>query len=495
LGDPLNATASVGDSSQDLISNYYAGFVQDNWRVRRSLTFNLGLRYEFGQTPWDRSSKTGWFDPATQQVEYSRTGAVRNGIVDPVWRNWAPRAGFAYSPSWLKNTVARGSFGTFYATDNWNELQFEVVLPAFYLSQTLNSNPTTPTLSMSSLFPVGTLGGGTDVPFSLDKRSRTPYVNEWDFDVQHTFAHNMFLDVGYIGNVGQKLPQRRNEDAPSFDASGTIPIAQREPNPNYSWILLDYNGGWSSYNGLATRFTKRFGSGMFLNAVYTYSHTIDLGNTDDFSASQCCFKTIDKGNGDYDVRHRFVLSYVYDLPFGKNRRYLSGLSGAADKLVEGWQVAGITTFSTGQYENATLPADWQVMGAFATSFPNKVGPAYPGNHSYTNWFNINSFTYPGCPVGDLAPTTANCPNAVHLQGDTERNSLEEPGINNWDLSAFKRTRINERLDTELRAEFYNAWNHTQFGAPNGSLTAGQFGVITGTLENPRVVQLAFKLLW
>ena len=121
LGDPLNATASVGDSSQDLISNFYAGYSQDNWRVSPSLTVNVGLRYEYSQTPWDRSNKTGWFDPSTQIVEYSRSGAVRNGIVDPTWRNWAPRIGFAYSPSWAKNTVVRGAYGVFYATDNWNE--------------------------------------------------------------------------------------------------------------------------------------------------------------------------------------------------------------------------------------------------------------------------------------------------------------------------------------------------------------------------------------
>jgi hypothetical protein len=497
LGDPLNATASVGDSSQDLISNFYAGYLQDNWRVTPSLTVNVGLRYEYSQTPWDRSNKTGWFDPTTQVVEYSRSGAVRNGIVDPTWRNWAPRVGFAYSPSWSRNTVVRGAYGIFYATDNWNELQFEVVLPAYYTTQTLNSDPTKPTLAMSSLFPVGTFGSGTTVPFSLDKRSRTPYVQQWDYDVQHTFAHNMFLDIGYIGNVGQKLPQRRNEDNPSFDPTGTIPIANRIPYPNYSWILLDYNGGWSSYNGLATRFTKRFGSGMFLQIAYTYSHTIDLGNTDDFSASQCCFKTIDKGNGDYDVRNRFVASYVYDLPFGKGKRYFSGASGALNKVVSGWQATGITTFSAGQWLSATLPTDWQVFGAFSTSYPDKVASAYTSKatRTYGNWYNYDSFTYPGCPAGIAAPTAANCPNAIHLQGNSERNSLEEPGINNWDIAAFKRTAINERLNTEFRAEFYNAWNHVQFGAPNGSLAPGTFGVITGLLEQPRVIQLAFKLLW
>ena len=495
LGDPQNATASVGDSSQNLVSNFYAGFLQDNWRVSPSLTLNLGLRYEFGQTPFDTSSKTGWFDPSTQQVEYSRSGAVRNGIVDPDWNNFAPRVGFAYSPEFAKNTVVRGAFGMFYATDNWNELQFLVIQPDFYTTQTLNSDPTKPTLSLEHLFPAGTLGGGTTVPFSVDKRNRTPYVQQWDFDIQRSFSRNLFLDVGYMGNVGQKLPQRRNEDNPSFDPTGTIPIADRVPYPQFSWILLTYNGGWSSYNGLAVRLQKRFGSGMFLQAAYTYSHTLDLGNTDDFSFSQCCFKTLDKGNGDYDVRHRFVLSYVYDLPFGRGQKYLSGVSGAANRLVGGWQVSGVTTFSTGQWTTATLPVDWQVFGAFSTSVPDKVGNAYPANRTHSNWYNINSFVYPGCPVGVFSPNATNCPNAVHLQGNAGRHQLEVPGINNWDISVFKQIPITERFSAQLRAEFYNAWNHTQFSAPNNGLSPGSFGVIGGVLEPPRVIQLAFKFMY
>jgi len=495
LGDVYSATTSVGDSSQNLISNFYAGFLQDNWRVRPSLTLNLGIRYEFGQTPFDTSSKTGWFDPSTQQVEYSRSGAVRNGIVDPDWNNFAPRVGFAYSPGFAKNSVVRGSFGTFYATDNWNELQFEVIQPAYYSTQTVTSSPTAPTVSLANLFPAATLGGGTSVPFSVDKRNRTPYVNQWDFDIQHTFPGNLFLDVGYIGSVGQKLPQRRNEDNPSFDPTGLIPISDRVPFPAFSWILLTYNGVWSSYNGLATRVQKRFGSGMFLQASYTYSHAIDLGNTDDFSFSQCCFKTLDKGNGDYDVRHRFVLSYVYNLPFGKGKKYLSGVSGAANEIVGGWQVSGITTFSSGQWNTAYLPQDWQDFGAFSNQVPDKVGSAYPATRSRSAWYDINSFVYPGCPVGDLAPTATNCPNADHIQGNAGRHQLVEPGINNWDVSVFKFIPIKERFQAQLRAEFYDAWNHTQFSAPNSTLSPGQFGVIGGVLEAPRVIQLAFKILW
>jgi hypothetical protein len=489
LGDPESATSSVGDSSQDLRSNFYAGFLQDDWRIRRDLTLNLGVRYEYGQPPFDTSSKTAWFDPAVQQVVYSRSGGVRNGIVDPDYNNFAPRVGFAWSPSFVSNTVVRSSFGVFYATDNWNELQFMVIDPGFYTTQTLNSDPTKPTISLENIFPAGTLGGGTTVPFSIDKRNRTPYVQEWNFDVQHTFAGNWLVDVGYIGDVGQKLPQRRNEDGPAFDPTGTIPISQRVPFPAFSWILLTYNGGWSSYNGLATRVEHRFANGFYFVGSYTWSHAIDLGNTDDFSGSQCCFKVLDKGNGDYDVRHRVVLSYVYDLPFGRGRRFGSGLAGAMGKLAGGWSVSGITTFSTGQYMTPTLPQDWQVLGAFSSSRPDKIGPAYPAHQTYTDWLNLNSFVFPGCP--SYVP----CTPGLHLQGTAARNSLEMPGINNWDISLMKDTPISERFGTQFRAEFYNAWNHTQFGDACTSVSAGCFGVINSLGHSPRVIQLALKLLW
>jgi hypothetical protein len=502
LGDAYQAITSVGDSSQNLRSNWWSGYLQDDWRVRPSLTFNLGLRYEHAQTPHDTANKTQWFDPAVRQVVTSRSGGVRNGIVDPNWNDFAPRIGFAYSPSHLKNTVFRGSYGVFYATDNWNELQFLVIGPAFYSSQTLNSDPQRPTLSLEKLFPAGTLGGGTLNPFSVDKRNRTPYVQEWSFDLQHTFANDWVVDVGYIGNVGQKLPQRRNQNIASPDPTGMIPIKQREPYPDLSWILLTYNGGWSSYNGMTVRAEKRLSKGFYLLAAYTWSHAIDLGGTDEFSASSALFKTLDKGNSTFDVRHRLVLSYIYELPFGPDKRFLSGASGALGRLLGGWQLNGITTFSTGQYQTAGLPLDWPNLGAFSQSRPNQTGNPYPANQNYNNWLNINSFVVPGCPsystMVDPKTGITECSDGTpgtHVQGNTARNSLESPGHNNWDFSLFKNTRISERSNLEFRAEFFNGWNHTQFGPPNTTLTPGQFGRIASLLSSPRQIQLALRLVF
>jgi hypothetical protein len=496
LGDPYSANASIGDSSQDLRSNYYGPFFQDDWHVNRSLTLNLGLRYEFQQTPYDTSSKTAWFDPTVPGIVYSRSGKVRNGIVDPDYNNFAPRLGFAWSPSLLKNTVIRGGAGTFYGTDNWNELQFLVYAPDFESTQNLQSDPNKPTITMGELFPQASLGGGTSVPFSVNKSNRTQYTNAWNLDLQHTFLGNWLLDVGYIGNVGQKLAQRRNEDTGTFDPTGTIPLSQRVPFPQYSFILETYNGGWSSYNGLAVRAEKRLSNGWYFLTSYTYSKALDLGSTDDSTLTSNNYKQHDKGPGDFDVRHRAVFSYVYELPFGRGKHFLANAPGLVDKLLGGWQLNGITTVSTGQYKTVGLPQDWMNIGPVNGSVPNKIGNPIPSHRSYTNYFNINAFAFPGCesqPQPYLPCTNAQ--GALHVEGDIKRNSLEEPGHNNWDMGLIKGTRIGEHLNTQFRAEAYNVWNHTQFGDASASLQPGSFGVI-GTLgHDPRVLQLSLKLMF
>ena len=494
LGDPFSATASVGDSSQDLRSNYYGGFFQDDWHASRSLTLNLGLRYEFQQTPYDTSSKTAWFDPSVPGIVYSRSGQVRNGIVNPDYNNFAPRVGFAWSPSALKDTVIRGGAGTFYGTDNWNELQFLVYAPDFESTQNLQSDPNKPTLTMGGLFPQATLGGGTSVPFSVNKTNRTAYVNGWNLDIQHTFAGNWLLDVGYIGNVGQKLAQRRNEDTGTFDPTGTIPLSQRVPFPQYSFILETYNGGWSSYNGLAVRAEKRLSRGFYFLTSYTYSKALDLGSTDDSTLTSNNFKHYDKGNGDFDVGQRAVFSYVYELPFGHGKQFLASAPGIVDKVLSGWQLNGITTVSTGQYNTVYLPQDWMNIGPVNSSVPNRIGNPIPSHRNYTNYFDINAYAYPGCESQSIPYVACNTTTG-HIEGDVKRNSLEQPGHNNWDMGLIKGTLIGDHLNTQFRAEAYNVWNHTQFGNANTTITQGSFGVISSLGHDPRVLQLSMKVMF
>jgi hypothetical protein len=490
LGIPFTATTSVGNSAQDLRSTYSAAYFEDDWRVKPNLTLNLGIRYEYANPPWDVFNRTEWFNPAIGQIQYSSLGQVSDGAMNPDYDNVAPRLGFAWSPSFLKNTVIRSAGGVFYGTDNWNELQFMVMAPLYYSSQTLTSSPVTPTLSLESLFPKATPTTASSEPFSLDKENRTPRVFQWNLDMQHKFGGNWMADLGYIGNRGNELPQRTDLDAAAFDPSGTIPLSDREPWPQFSGILWGYNGGWSSYNALAATLQKRFSSGVDLMANYTFSHCIDLGNTDDFTMAARDYDVYDKGQCDYSPPQRASISYVYDLPVGPGKHFLAGASGIMGTLLAGWGVSGITTFQSGQFMSATLPTDWMNVGPFTTSVPDKIGPTYPAQRTITDWFDINSFTYPGCPTYEPCTTDTG-----HVEGNAGRNQLEEPGYNYWNIGVLKETRINERFSTEFRAEFYNAFNHPNFGPPNGSLVPEEFGVITTTNIDSRYIEFALKLLF
>lgn len=469
--------------------------------MKPNFTMNLGIRYEHMQNPYDTEDRTEWFDPTARNpvdntlgaVVSSRTGGVRNGIVDPDWHAPAPRIGFAYSPGFLKNTVIRSSYGIFWASDVWNDLQFLVVGPDFYSSQTITSTTVDQSsINLSNMFPPGGLGGTSGNPFSVDKRFRDAYVQEWTADIQHNFAKDWLVDVAYVGNVGQKLRVRQDQNyRTSYDPTGLIPYDQAVPYPDYSWILTDMSKGWSSYNGLLTKVEKRFSNGMSTRATYTWSHALDLSEGDEGPYSG--IESELRGNMTYDVRQRFTLDYTYQLPFGKGRHFASGVSGAADKIIGGWQVSGITTFQTGQWVPIGLPSNWANDGSWGAARPNHVGNAIPANRSYTNWWNENAFEYPGCdPSYNTHP--GDCPTPDHIVGNSGRNTFEVPGMNNWDFGLMKNTRITERLNTQFRAEFFNGWNHEQFSGPDSTLDP-TFGVIGGSLVSPRNIQFGLKFIF
>jgi hypothetical protein len=481
LGLPISASAALGDSSQQMRTTFYAPYIQDDWRVTPNLTLNFGIRYEFAAAPAEQRGKALVFAPDLGTIVTANHG-VRPSIVDPDYNNFAPRFGFAYRPNFTKNTVVRGGFGVYYATDNFNEEQFKVIGPPFYQSQTLNSDPTAPTLLMSQMMPSLTASPNLN-PFSFDRHNRTPYVSQWSFGIQRTIKQNYVVEVEYVGSTGQKLPERRNLNIASIDPSGRVPIAQRVPFPAYGFILLTYNGGWSSYNAMTTRLEKRFSNGLYMLASYTWEKSLDLGATDEFSAVSAEFKKWDKGPSTFDVPHRFVYSYVWELPFGRGKRFGGNMNPVTNKLAGGWQVTGITTFSMGQFSTPTVGTDWLNAGAFTTSRPNIIGPIAPNRSLPDAYVSRSAFDYPRDAAG----------NQIHVEGNAGRNSIEQPGINNWDMGIFKNTNITERVKSQLRWEMFNVWNHTQFGPANLSMTSANLGKITSVLIGPRRMQLGLRI--
>ncbi len=493
LGVPDSTFGSVGAGILHAGANFYAGYIQDDFRALPSLTLNLGVRYEYQQWPQDSNGDEETINLQTGAIEAVFRQQVRNGIANPDYRDFGPRVGLAYSPKFLKDTVIRSSFGIFYASEEWNEFgSFAGFGPDFIVDQSLVSNPVTPTLSLSRLFPVQGLGASNLGPnfgsFAFDPTSKVPYDEEWNFDVQHTFRQSWMLDVGYAGNIGQHMQGRRDGNPPAFDPTGTIPIQNRRPLSDYSFILTEFTGGWSDYHGLLVSLQKKATTNGTLLASYTWAHSLNLFPGGYGPNSSIDWRVYNRGNSLFVPPQRFSLAYDYNLPFGAGHRFLSGSAGPVSRLVNGWTVSGITTFQAGLYTQPVLGFDYMDEGPFWTSVPNKVGPAMPAHQNYTDWWNASAFALPGCP------SIQSCATEVHIEGNSSRN-LEQPGINNWDLAVEKTTTLSESTSLQFRAEFFNAWNHPQFGFPNSNLTSGVFGTITNSLIPPREIQLALKLLW
>lgn len=495
LGIPFAEFAAYGQAVLESRADYFGEYFQDDFRVRPDLTLNLGVRYETQEWPRDINGREETFLPSAGKVVAVFRNEIRNGVAKTPHKDFGPRVGFAYSPSLLKNTTVRASFGIFYATDNWNEFgSFAAFGPDFIVDRAPTSNPTTPTLFMSTALPAVTLGGplppGTGI-FATDPSNTIPYTQEWLLDVQHTLGANWLVDVGYVGSVSQHLFQRRDENLPALDPTGTIPVSARRPFSQYDFILTSYTGGWSDFNGLLTKVERRVTTNGYLLGSFTYSKALDLGNCCNWQGINRDFKVRNRGPSDGTVPLRLSLSYVYDLPIGTGKRLFSGASGAAEKLIGGWSLNGISTFASGPYTTPVLGFDYADLGAFTTSVPNKVGPAIPAKQTLTNYWNATGYALPGCPGPGIIP----CATEVHIDGNAQRNSLEEPGTNNWDIALEKNTQLNERVSLQFRGEFFNAFNHPQFGPPINALNSGEFGVITSVSQPPREIQFGLKLLF
>lgn len=520
LGVPQSAAAAVGDQLAHNYSEMYAFYFQDDWKVSSRLTLNLGVRYEY-IAPWrEKLNRYTVVDPddalgrlliaGTAQAYVPGRGVVDTGqppvpktILRPDRNNWAPRVGFAYRP--LAKTVLRGGYGIFYDVQEGNEAQFLRPNPPFFFVQNLVSDPLVPTLQLDALFPPATAGPtGVIQPFSVDPTARIPYIQQWNFNIEREIAPNLLIEVGYLGSKGTHLLRRSNfQQGPDIlvrDPANPTPIRDRVRFPNFSpnLILGTDNGGSSTYHGVFAKVERRFDSGLGFLAAYTFSRTIDdthsssnFDNTPQNPQCRCDFRA-DKGLSAFHVQQRFILSYTYELPIGKGKPFLD-YGGAAGKLISGWQVNGITAFQSGPPFTINTPGDNANIGVGSGSSnnqrPNRVGDPLGGIDqgapiqrrgvdAGTYYFNRSAFVMP--PLFRL--------------GNLGKNTLIGPGLQNWDFSVFKNTSINEKVNTQFRAEFFNVPNHPNFGVPGRILGTPTFGVITGAGAG-RIIQFGLKVLF
>jgi len=483
---------------------YFAPFVQDDWKVNNRLTLNLGLRWDYRAVPVELDNKMFWFDRAnaggglcfadkdleTQSVP-GLGGPIApdgNGFYRYCGRRnpsaaskkpFAPRLGFAYRLG--DKTVVRGGYGIFFDSAETREIDDSGDIYPFVVRASPNptTDPTLPKLT-DNMFPPVTLhqvspaqDGSQFFAVIISEYPRNPYVQEWSLSVQRELARNTTLEVNYVGNKGTHLLNRTNigqglppanpaacdPDVGGDPTIGDCPAAARRPFTNITSSLgfLDSQwNGYSSYNAGDVKLEKR-SSSVALVAVYTWAKSLDdksaaagVGGTNAFAGHMNEHDpSIDHGLSDFDVNHRFVTSFVYQLPFGRGKKYGSNLNKAADVALGGWQVTGITTFQKG-FPFSVLADDKLGLLTTFTQRANLVPGCNPnsGFHKGVNeWFNTSCFVQP--LAGQF--------------GDSGRNIIRGPGINNWDIGLGKDFKFTERVAFQFRAEAFNIFNHAQYG--------------------------------
>ena len=515
-------------NEQDFLAGLYptrywdlAEFFQDDFHLSRTLTVNLGLRYEVTSPA---NGRVGNFDLNRAIVNTSYgPGAVSHAGVQFDKKDWGPRVGFAWSVE--KNTVVRSAFGMFYSAEAniFDDLGLNPPQLSFYAANfSANAVPVASQLISSgfpSALPVGSATSISGPVKTTGPKRVIPRILEWNLSLQHQFTPNWVAQVGYVGTRSYDLWNHEASDlnqAPQIldtnfcgpDPTNCIPNYGRRyfaQQPNMTQVLpLDYPQFQTFYNAFQASLNKRFSSGFNVLAAYTYSK--NLGNADGNVGGyvqNAYFPNLEHGPVAPDLRQRFSLSYLYELPVGHGRQFLGDAHGFLDGFLGGWQVAGITSAQTGEAVNAVMSTDLSNTGSFSYR-PNQVANPYdfsfntasqgtdfacsnPGHQTLDCWYNQAAFA---------APPLASGQQSAHSFGNAKIGDLRGPHLVDFDVVLQKNFKIHESQQIEFRSEFFNLSNHPNFGLPSGSSSAPvdvQGGAaITNTATDNRQIEFALK---
>lgn len=515
----------------------YNAFFQDDWKIRPNLTLNLGVRYELDKPLVDSENRVNTFRPGQQSTVFPTAplGLVfpgDAGITDSTYQtdknNFGPRVGFAWDIFGNGKLALRAGYGLYYDTViAETTLQF-LTAPPFAIQPfsvcTTIDNPFENALCSNPIaqpFPFTPASPGDAFDFSSlgtismtinDPDFKTPYSHQYNMNIQWEFMKNYLLEVGYVGTMGINLLTRREinpalvRDPDEFDNNAGDADPRRVFNQGhpdldafggavFSNITNQETSANSNYNSLQVTLSKRFSDGFYFQNAYTWSHCID-NSSGLRSNTRWNDPRADRGNCDQDIRHRNVLSYIYELPLYKDQK------GFAGKILGGWQISGVTTLQTGTPFNITEPTDRSLSGA-GSDRPDFVGGTVtffdPRNTDAANGGPNRSFNGTGGGTATAAtnPFFRRVGSGTSLAagagrfGTFGRNVFHGPGDIIFDFTMMKRTRVGENKVIEFRSEFFNIFNHANFGNPNGSIGSVNFGRIT-TTRDPRLIQFALK---
>ena len=499
LGYPTTAQAGLGRAAMDGNTNWGHWYAQDNWQLPRTLKLEIGLRYEYNANMTDSANRIAAIDtlaPGGRFVIASdgagnispSANALLPFIPIPYvsssaagWNNsllvtrplrFAPRIGLAWSLPGSPKTVIRTGFGIYP-----NQAAYSIVtnlaqnLP-FFLTKTVNTTatpaPSITTESALTASPSGTVGGS-----NLDHNFQIEYNEVWNFTLEHELSSNTVLSAAYIGS---RTVHADSGTVLNVPMPGPGAIAPRRPISELSQISDIRWNGWASYNALTLSGKRRFSNGLMFDANWTWSHSIDDASDPGATLNEANIAqnvydlAAEKASSSFDHRQRLVVSFIYQFSVPKGAgRWMRAVLGQ-------WQAGGNFTAQTGAPFTVNIASDQANIGAGPVQRPNVSGNPNDGPKSPQEWFNTAVFSLP----------------QLDSFGNSSRNSVIAPGLEEIDLSMEKTIPLSERAKLQFRAEAYNLMNHPNFNVPNRIAFTANFGTISSA-QDSRQLQLALKL--
>lgn len=493
-GLPSGGAQVSGNSKRHTFQNSDSLFVQDSFRANSKLTLNYGIRWDYFGVTGEKSNLFYTIDP---------TGGGNNVPTGQLYgkdlNNFAPRVAFAYDLAGKGQTVVRGGWGLFYDAFSqdmflghlpWNCVfcpgpAYPGLGPQALETGSVATDPVTgvAVTPLTTGVPVYSGYGPEGDFFAVDPKMRTPYVQNFNLNVQQQLNSRMVLQVGYVGSKGTKLFQFLDLNQPSQAQITAADLAcvpdpgngvycpsgygvPRAYLPNFFYLNEEKSSANSIYNALQASLRVAKWHGLSSQANFVWSHSIDTASDlEDFEPNEAQPQNStnpagDRGNSSFDIRRRFTWNYVYEFPKSH---------GSMQKLVNGWGLDGILNLQDGQpwHLNYEFQGDYSGAGE-GFDRPDVVGPIQYQFHNPTQFLNLSAFAAPctwGNPINDGTSDETNCIPGTRHFGNLGRNSLKAPTFKEFNFSLFKDTFLTEHVNLQLRAEFFNIFNHPNFSNP------------------------------